>query len=100
MTAETRIFCLSQCNSKFTAHKAVYILTRKEAFAAVIVPCGLIKAGLSFCNCSGVETRTPLSRATIFATPGTKNSHQPNSVTNVHLVTPRMVQYKTCTQNE
>jgi hypothetical protein len=78
------------------AYKTVYILTRKEAFAAVTVPCGLIKAGLSFCNCSGVETRTPLSRATIFATPGTRNSHQPNSVTTFHLVKPRLVQYTTC----
>jgi hypothetical protein len=79
------------CNSKFTAYKAVYILTRKEEFAAVTVPCGFINAGFSFCICSGVETRTPLSRAIIFATPGTRNSHQPNSVTTFHLG-----QYTTC----
>ena len=40
------------------------VLTRNEAFAAVIVPCGFTKAGLSLLICSGVEGRIPLSSVT------------------------------------
>ncbi len=40
-------------------------LTRKEALAAVTVPCGLTKAGLSFAICSGVDTLMPLSLLTV-----------------------------------
>ena len=39
-------------------------LTRKEALAAVTVPCGLTKAGLSLAICLGVDTLMPLSLLT------------------------------------
>ncbi len=39
--------------------------TRKDALAAVTVPCGLTKAALSFAICSGVDTRMPLSLLTV-----------------------------------
>ena len=45
------------------------IFTKNEALAAVIVPCGLMKAGFNFCICSMVDTRTPLSTATGSASP-------------------------------
>ena len=39
--------------------------TRNEALAAVTVPCGLTKAGLSLAICSGVDTLIPLSTLTV-----------------------------------
>lgn len=42
---------------------------RNEALAAVIVPCGLTKAGLSLARASFDETRIPLSLFTVCATP-------------------------------
>jgi hypothetical protein len=65
---------LKACKSKFLVHQGEFILlTKKDEFPAVTVPCGLIKAGLSFCICSTVETLTPLSLDTAFATPETRN---------------------------
>lgn len=52
-----------------------HIFTKNEAFAAVMVPYGLINAGLSLANFSGVETRIPLSLSTKFVLPGTGNEH-------------------------
>lgn len=40
------------------------IFTRNEAFAAVMVPCGFTKAGLSLLICSDVDGRIPLSTVT------------------------------------
>ena len=46
-------------------------ITKKDAFAAVIVPYGFTKAGLSFDNWSIEDTLIPLSLLTTSATPGT-----------------------------
>lgn len=43
----------------------VCVLTRKDEFAAVTVPCGLMNAGFSLAICSMVEGRMPLSLETI-----------------------------------
>lgn len=43
--------------------------TKNEALAAVTVPCGLTKAGLSLAICCRVETRIPLSAVTVSAFP-------------------------------
>ena len=50
-------------------------LTRKEEFAAVTVPCGLMKAALSLAICSGDDGRIPLSLEMMFAFPGTLYSN-------------------------
>lgn len=41
----------------------------KDEFAAVTVPCGLIKAAFNLLICSSVDTRIPLSRETTSAAP-------------------------------
>lgn len=43
--------------------------TKKEAFAAVTVPCGLTKAGFNLAICCRVEIRTPLSAVTVSVRP-------------------------------
>jgi hypothetical protein len=43
-----------------------------DELAAVTVPYGLIKAGLSLAICSNVDTRIPLSRLTTSAAPEKK----------------------------
>ena len=64
------------CASLAYEHSAIglkfWTLTRKEALAAVTVPCGLIKAAFSLPMASMDEGRIPLSLSTGAATPAAK----------------------------
>ena len=71
---------------KFTPYCTIG-LTRNDALAAVMVPCGLTKAGFSLAICSGVDTLMPLSAFTASPFP-TENTQRDDNYTH------KMVQMK------
>lgn len=65
--------------------------TRKEEFAAVTVPYGLMKAGLSLAICSSDEGRIPLSLVTVSFPTKTQTVLTLNNYRQVQLVQRNML---------